>query len=64
MADTDFVVRSWRRNADGTATATVVDMRGQVAHVTVTAYQAAHGELEHVIRRRLAARPPRVRSVP
>jgi hypothetical protein len=55
---TDFVVRSWMLTPAGHARATVVDMHGRVAHVTVHADHAPHGDLEALIRARLAALPP------
>jgi hypothetical protein len=58
MPDTDYVVRSWQRTNDGNARVTVVDMHGRICHCTVTAHQAAHGALDMIIRRRVAALPP------
>lgn len=57
-ADTDFVVRSWRLTPAGNARATVVDMHGRIAHVTITRHASAHADVEAIIRDRLAALPP------
>lgn len=55
--DTDFVVRSWRLTPAGHARATVVDMHGRIAHVTITKHASAHGDVEAIIRDRLAHLP-------
>ncbi|HET9247704.1 MAG TPA: hypothetical protein VFO15_18010 [Xanthobacteraceae bacterium] len=59
--DTDFVVRSWRTTPAGHARATVVDMHGRIAHVTITKHASAHGDVEQLIRDRLAHLPTFVR---
>lgn len=58
MTQPDYVVRSWHLTAAGHARVTVVDMHGRIAHFTVHADHAPHGDIENLIRDRLAALPP------
>ena len=58
MGPTDYVVRSWKVTSAGHARATVVDRHGRIAHVTVTRAHAPHGDIDGLIRDRLAALPP------
>lgn len=58
MSDTDYVVRTWKVTPAGHARATVVDMHGRIAHVVVHRDHAPHGDLDLLIRDRLAALPP------
>jgi hypothetical protein len=60
---TDYVVRTWQLTPAGHARATVVDMHGRIVHVTVHRAHAPHGDIDAIIRERLAALPPhRLRS--
>lgn len=56
--NTDYVVRTWKLTPAGHARATVVDMHGRIVHVTVHHDHAPHGDIDGMIRDRLAALPP------
>jgi hypothetical protein len=55
---TDYVVRSWRSTTAGHARAAVVDRHGRIVHVTVHREHAPHGDIDGLIRDRLATLPP------
>ena len=55
--NTDYVVRAWKVTTAGHARATVVDMHGRIAHVTIERAHAPHGDIDGLIRARLAALP-------
>lgn len=56
--NTDYVVRAWNVTTAGHARATVVDMHGRIAHVTVRDTHAPHADIDGLIRDRLRTLPP------
>lgn len=57
MNGTDYVVRSWNVTTAGHARATVVDAHGRVVHVVVRDTHAPHGDIDGMIRARIAELP-------
>lgn len=57
MNGTDYVVRSWSVTNAGHAHAVVVDRFGRVVGVTVHRGHAPHGDIDGLIRDRLATLP-------
>lgn len=53
----DFVVRRWALTTAGHARVTAVDMHGRIFHYTIHERELAHGDIETLIRNRLAALP-------
>lgn len=58
MPNDDYVVRTWQVTPAGHARVTVVDMHGRIAHLTVTRDHVLHGDIDRLLRDRLAALPP------
>lgn len=53
----DFVVRRWSLTNAGHARVTAVDMHGRVFHLTIHSRHLPHGDIESLIRDRLAQLP-------
>lgn len=58
MTGPDYVVRSWTLTPAGHSRVTVVDMHGRVVHLTVARDHMPHGDIDALIRTRLASLPP------